>query len=152
MGFNSLVAVSISCSFRYFFYQLSVLHKDCKRDRISYDPCNVISTDVPMKLYQISIHYLAAGVAMSCIPNCANCSIDTQNCIRPLDNVCPTVHTTNVGMQSKVGSGVTEHPCLPYSPISYASNGHKILRLYPENPDIRHGHVTCRAETMGSGV
>ena len=47
---------------------------------------------------------------MSCIPPCANCSIDTQNCIRPLDNVCPTVHTTNVGMQSKVGSGVTEHP------------------------------------------
>ena len=95
---------------------------------------------------------LSSRVAMSCIPPCANCSIDTQNCIRPLDNVCPTVHTTNVGMQSKVGSGVTELPCLPYFPISYASNGHKILRLYPENPEIRHGHVTCRAETMGSGM
>ena len=62
IGFNSLVAATTMLPLKYFFHQLSVLHKDCKRDRISYDPCNVISTDVPMKLYQISIHYLAAGL------------------------------------------------------------------------------------------
>ena len=57
------------------------------------------------------------------------------------------MHTTN---RNAIEGRSWHDRVTPSFPIFYASYCRKILRLYPENPDIRH--VNCRAETMESGM